>query len=67
MSGALELNVDWSQFKIDDTTKLPIKSISDLKYKVDKFYDGDAFVVKQEWCDNTPVSYTHLDVYKRQG
>lgn len=53
LSGALELNVDWSQFKMDDTTKLPIKSISDLKYKVDKFYDGDAFVVKQEWCDNT--------------
>ena len=33
-----------------------------------RFYDNgiDIVIIYENICDHTPVSYTHLDVYKRQ-
>lgn len=49
LSGALELNVDFHNYKIDKTTRLPITSKGDFTCEINKKYENGKFVVNKEW------------------
>ena len=51
LSGAIDLDVDFSKYMIDDTTKLPIKKDENLSYDVVKVYENEKFVVGQFWSN----------------
>lgn len=51
LSGAIDLNVDFSKYTTDDTTKLPIRENAKLNCKVLKVYKNNKFIVRQIWSD----------------
>lgn len=51
LSGAIDLDVDFSKYKTDDTTKLPIKENANLSHKVLKLYKDGEFAVWQFWSN----------------
>lgn len=53
LSGAIDLDVDFSKYTIDDTTKLPIGKNVNLNYKVQKIYVRGQFGVGQFWYDES--------------
>ena len=53
LSGALGLDVDFSKYTMDDTTKLPIGKTANLNYKVRKVYNDGEFDVGQFWYDES--------------
>lgn len=62
LSGDIELDVDFSKFTIDDTTKLPNRKNTMLKYKVQKIYTNGKFYVRQFWydeCDTCVKQFSH--------
>ena len=66
LSGAIDLNVDFSKYKTDETTKLPIGKNMNLSYKVQKIYENEKFIVKQSWYDEIGKCvkrYSHTFTY----
>ena len=51
LSGAVDLNVDFSKYTTDDTTKLPIRENANLSCKVLKVYKNGEFAVCQFWSN----------------
>lgn len=51
LSGIIDMDVDFSKYTTDDTTKLPIKEDENLNYKVLKVYKNTEFVVCQFWSN----------------
>lgn len=51
LSESIDLNVDFSKYMTDDTTKLPIKGYENLSYKVLKVYKNGEFTVCQFWSN----------------
>ena len=51
LSGAIDLNVDFSKYTTDDTTKLPIRENAKLNCKVFKVYKNKEFIVRQIWSN----------------
>ena len=61
-SCAYDLDVDFSLYTIDETTKLPLRANAELNYSIRKVYDRSAFYVSQQWKDNhgnTIKKYRH--------
>lgn len=53
LSSALELNVDFSKYVINETTKLPSHTNMEVIYSVKKQYDNGKFYVTQQWCNTS--------------
>ena len=51
ISGAFDLNVDFSKYTTDITTTLPITKSEKIKYEVRKMYSKGKFAVGQFWYD----------------
>lgn len=51
LSGALECNVDFSKYIIDETTKLPIHTYTEATCSVQKYHYNGKFYVEQKWLD----------------
>lgn len=51
LSGAIDLDVDFSKYITDDTTKLPIKENANLSCNVLKVYKHGEFVVGKFWSN----------------
>lgn len=51
LSGALECGADFSDYIIDETTKLPIYTDTEVSYSIKKYYHNGKFHVMQQWCD----------------
>ena len=51
LSGAIDLDVDFSKYMTDDTTKLPIRENANLSCDVLKVYENGKFVVGQFWSN----------------
>lgn len=49
LSGALECDIDFSKYNIDNTTKLPINTNTETTYFIEKIYDNNKFYVTQKW------------------
>lgn len=49
LSGAIKLDVDFSLYEIDETTKLPVARLDDLVCEIDKEYQNKEFVVRKKW------------------
>lgn len=49
LSGAIKLDVDFSLYKMDETTKLPLVAIDYLACEINKEYQNGKFVVWKEW------------------
>lgn len=49
LSGAIKLDVDFSLYEMDETTKLPVVAIDDLSCEIHKEYQNGKFVVWKEW------------------
>lgn len=66
LSGAIGLDVNFSKYMTDDTTKLPIKESENLNYNISKVYKMGQFTVCQCWSnsDNEIVKqYKHRFLY----
>lgn len=51
LSGAIKLNIDFSLYEIDETTKIPLGAVDELICEIDKeyrYWSGE-FVVYKEW------------------
>lgn len=53
LSGALECNVDFSNYIIDKTTKLPIHANKEVTYSIKKYYYRKKFYVEQRWSNSS--------------
>lgn len=53
LSGALECNVDFSNYFIDETTKLPMNIKTEVTYSVKKYYCDKKFFVVQQWYNTS--------------
>lgn len=51
LSDALECNEDFLQYTIDETTKLPIHTNTEVAYSIKKYYLNSKFYVTQQWCN----------------
>ena len=53
LSKAILPDVDFSVYKVDNSTQLPIQNLTDMTYSIYKEYDRkeDDFVVRQSWLD----------------
>ena len=49
LSGALECNADFSNYIIDETTKLPVHTNTEVTYSIKKYYHNRKFYVTQQW------------------
>lgn len=49
LSGLLECDIDFSDYIVDETTKLPIQVDSDGIYSIEKYYQNKKFYVVQRW------------------
>ncbi|MDR2042967.1 MAG: metallophosphoesterase [Clostridium sp.] len=62
LSDALECDVDFSKYIVDETTKLPIHTNMEVTYSVKKYYHNEKFYVTQQWCNtsgNVIKEYPH--------
>ena len=55
LTKAIELDFDFSDCKMDETTKLPVHLIKDLKNSVKKYYFNGKFIVNQEWYSSNKI------------
>lgn len=53
LSDALECNVDFSKYIVDETTKLPIHADMEVAYSVKKYYHDGKFYVVQKWLNKS--------------
>ena len=51
LSEAIDLDVDFSKYTTDATTRLPVKGAENLNYYVSKVYENKEFIVSQFWSD----------------
>ncbi len=51
LSGAINLNVDFSKYAVDETTKLPITVDENLRCEISKVYVNGKFAVCQFWSN----------------
>ena len=51
LSDALECNADFSNYIIDETTKLPLHINEEVTYSIKKYYSNRKFYVTQQWCN----------------
>lgn len=51
LSEAIDLDVDFSKYTMDDTTKLPIRGYVNLSCEVLKVYENGEFAVNQFWSN----------------
>ena len=66
LSSALELNVDFSKYDIDETTKLPSHTNMEVNYSVKKQYRNGIFCVTQQWHNasgSVIKEYQHIFYY----
>lgn len=49
LSGAIMLDVDFSLYEIDESTKLPVSAVNDVCCEITKGYQDDFFYVCKEW------------------
>lgn len=58
LSGNIKLNIDYSLYKIDKTTKLPLIAIDDssLICEISKKYQDEEFIVCKEWKTKDDIS-----------
>lgn len=66
LSGAMGLDIDFSKYVADDTTKLPIGKNANLDYEVRKIYSKEKFSVGQYWYDKSGKcvkQYEHMFSY----
>ncbi|MBD5467647.1 MAG: hypothetical protein HDR21_05785 [Lachnospiraceae bacterium] len=61
LSSALELDVDFSKYVTDETTKLPSHTNTEVTYSVKKEYYNGKFYVTQQWCN---ISGSVIKEYK---
>ncbi len=52
-SGAYELDIDFSNYKTDASTFIPLNKIADSSYTIQKGYRNQKFYVIQQWSDST--------------
>ena len=67
LSKAILPDIDFSIYKIDGKTKLPIQNLDDLTYSLYKGYDGeeDCFIVKQSWLGvNGQLIKEHIETFE---
>ncbi len=53
LSGALECDADFSNYVIDETTKLPVCTDIEVTYLIKKYYHDKKFYVTQQWCSTS--------------
>ena len=53
LSGALECDADFSNYIIDETTKLPVHTNTEVTYSIKKYYQNRKFYVTQQWCNTS--------------
>lgn len=53
LSGALECDADFSNCIIDETTKLPVHTNTEVTYSIKKYYHNRKFYVTQQWCNTS--------------
>lgn len=53
LSGALECDADFSNYIIDETTKLPVCTNTVATYSIKKCYHNRKFYVTQQWCNTS--------------
>lgn len=61
LSNAIDLDFDFSDYKIDSTTKLPYTSFKELTYVERKMFEKGKFIVLQQWQD---INSTVIKQYK---
>lgn len=59
LSGAIDLNIDFSIYKTDDTTQFPLTEKLNLNYKVTKTYSKGKFCVEQFWYNEMGKCVKH--------
>lgn len=66
LSGAIDLDIDFSKYVTDDTTKLPIRKNMKFDYKIRKQYTKGKFKVTQFWYNESGKcvkQYKHIFSY----
>lgn len=64
LSEAIDLDVDFSKYTTDDTTKLPIGENTNLSYNVLKSYKNGKFIVDQFWSnENKEIVKQHVHTF----
>lgn len=53
LSGALECDADFSNYIIDETTKLPVHTNTEVTYSIKKYYHNGKFYVTQQWSNKS--------------
>lgn len=53
LSGAFECDADFSNYIIDETTKLPVHTNTEVTYSIKKYYHNRKFYVTQQWCNTS--------------
>ena len=53
LSRALECDADFSNYIIDETTKLPVHTNTEVTYAIKKYYQNGKFHVTQQWCNTS--------------
>ena len=53
LSGILECDKDFSVYIVNETTKLPISTYTNITYSVKKYYDNKKFHVTQKWINDS--------------
>lgn len=53
LSGAFECNADFSNYIIDETTKLPVHTNTEVTCSIKKYYKNGKFHVTQQWCNTS--------------
>lgn len=66
LSGILECDKDFSVYIVNETTKLPISTYTNITYSVKKYYDNKKFHVTQKWLNDSGLvlkEYQHEFFY----
>lgn len=56
LSGAIKLDIDFSLYKMNEATKLPLAVMDDLSCEINKKYQNGEFVVWKEWKTKEGIS-----------
>lgn len=59
LTKAIKLDYDFEKCKMNDTTKLPLRDVSNLNYVIKKIYSDDKFGVLQAWYNSSDVCVKH--------
>jgi predicted MPP superfamily phosphohydrolase len=55
LSCAIDLSCDYSKYKVDSTTKLPVNTRINYRYALTKKYVDGKYVVRQAWYDENNI------------